>query len=39
VVRQYVNRLCDLLWLMARAAEPVPGGAATGGDAGGGSPR
>lgn len=21
VVRQYVNRLCDLLWLMARAAE------------------
>jgi cob(I)alamin adenosyltransferase len=39
VVRQYVNRLCDLLWLMARAAEPVPGGAATGGDAGSVSPK
>jgi len=34
VVRQYVNRLCDLLWLMARAAEPGKGAAATGGDAG-----
>jgi cob(I)alamin adenosyltransferase len=39
VVRQYVNRLCDLLWLMARAAESATDAAATGGDAGGGSPR
>ena len=39
VVRQYVNRLCDLLWLMARAAERSTDAAATGGDAGGGSPR
>jgi cob(I)alamin adenosyltransferase len=39
VVRQYVNRLCDLLWLMARAAERVQGGAASGGDAGSVSPK
>jgi cob(I)alamin adenosyltransferase len=34
VVRQYVNRLCDLLWLMARAAERPPGAAATAGGTG-----
>ena len=39
VVRQYVNRLCDLLWLMARAAEPATGGAATGRDAGSVPPK
>jgi len=38
VVRQYVNRLCDLLWLMARAAEAGKDAAATGGDAGGVAP-
>jgi cob(I)alamin adenosyltransferase len=39
VARQYVNRLCDLLWLMARAAEQVKGGPVIGRDAGGGAPR
>jgi cob(I)alamin adenosyltransferase len=39
VVRQYVNRLCDLLWLMARAAELAKGGAPDGGDTETVSPR
>jgi cob(I)alamin adenosyltransferase len=38
VVRQYVNRLCDLLWLMARAAEQEKGAAAIKGGAGSVSP-